>query len=217
MNAERQSPRREREDKRDRLLEASLAHIPFDGWSRRSLYAGAADLGFEPSLARRLFPRGGDDLLSHFEVWADRRMIDMSDEAALDAMRIQDRIRTLVRTRLEIMAPHREAIRRANAARLLPGNALRAGSALWRTLDLIWTLAGDRSADSSYYTKRALLGAVWTSTFLYWLDDHSPGQEESWAFLDRRVGDVMQVGRLRGRIESMAKSINRLNPLAARS
>ena len=34
-----------REDQRDRLLEAALAHVPFDGWSRRSLLAGARDLG----------------------------------------------------------------------------------------------------------------------------------------------------------------------------
>ena len=53
-----------REQQRDQLLEAALVHVPFDGWSRRSLFAGAADIGFEPSLARRLFARGGDDLLA---------------------------------------------------------------------------------------------------------------------------------------------------------
>ena len=42
-----------REDQRDRLLEAALVHVPFDGWSRRSLFAGDRDLGVEPGLARR--------------------------------------------------------------------------------------------------------------------------------------------------------------------
>ena len=63
-----------REEQRDRLLEAALMHVPFEGWSRRALFAGAADLGLEPGVARRLFPRAGDDMLAHLERWADRQM-----------------------------------------------------------------------------------------------------------------------------------------------
>ena len=81
-----------REDQRDRLLEAALVHVPFDGWSRRSLSAGARDLGVEPGLARRLFPRGGDDLLAQLERWADRQMLARVDADALAAMRIRERI-----------------------------------------------------------------------------------------------------------------------------
>ena len=62
-----------REGQRDRLLEAALVHVPFDGWSRRSLFAGAADLGLEPGVARRLFPGAGDDMLVHLERWANGR------------------------------------------------------------------------------------------------------------------------------------------------
>jgi ubiquinone biosynthesis protein COQ9 len=57
---------------------------------------------------------------------------------------------------------------------------------------------------------------VWIGTFLYWLDDRSIGQADSWAFLDRRIQDVMQIGRIRGRIESVLQGFNRFRPLAAR-
>ena len=79
-----------REEQRDRLLEAALVHVPFDGWSRRSLFAGAADLGLEPGLARRLFPRAGDDLLVHVERWADRQML--ARVGPLEGLRVRDRI-----------------------------------------------------------------------------------------------------------------------------
>ena len=79
----------------------------------------------------------------------------------------------------------------------MPGNALAATAGLWRTVDLMWSLAGDRATDASYYTKRSLLAAVWSSTFLFWLDDRSDGLEASWAFLERRIDNVMQIGRLR--------------------
>jgi ubiquinone biosynthesis protein COQ9 len=204
-----------REEQRDQLLEAALVHVPFDGWSRRSLFAGARDLGIEPGLVRRLFPRGGDDLLAQLERWADRRMLAQVEVDALAAMRIRERIGILVRARLEALAPHREAMRRAVAARLLPGNAMAGCASLWRTVDLMWSVAGDKADDYSYYTKRSLLAAVWTSTFLFWLEDRSDGMRDSWAFLDRRIGDVMQIGALRARIGDAWRRLGRLNPLAS--
>jgi ubiquinone biosynthesis protein COQ9 len=210
------SARPSREEQRDRLLEAALAHVPFDGWSRRSLVAAAADVGVDQGLARRLFPRGGDDLLAHLERWADRQMLAQIDTEELQTLRVRERIARLVRARLEVLTPHREALRRATAARFLPGNALTASASLWRTVDLMWAVAGDRANDFSYYTKRSLLAAVWSSTFLFWLDDRSDGLEATWGFLERRIDNVMQIGSLRARIEDRLKGLGRLNPLAAR-
>ena len=205
-----------REVQRDRLLEAALLHVPFDGWSRRSLLAAARDAGVEPGLARRLFPRGGDDLLAHLDRWADRRMLERIDPEALRAMRLRERIGTLVRARLEALGPHREAMRRATAARMLPGNAFTACQNLWRSADLIWATAGDQAEDYSYYTKRSLLVAVWTSTFLFWLEDQSEGFEATWAFLERRIENVMQIGSIRGRLDEAMKGVWRRNPFAVR-
>ncbi len=204
-----------REAQRDRLLQAALVHVPFDGWSWRTLRAASADLGLAPGLARRLFPQGGDDLLVHLEDWADRQMLARIDPAELASLRLRERIARLVRARLEALTPHREALRRATAARLLPGNAIAATTSLWRTVDLIWELAGDRANDASYYTKRGLLAAVWTTTFLIWLDDRSEGLEATWAFLERRLDNVLQIGKVRARIEDALKGVGRLNPFAA--
>ena len=203
-----------REEQRDRLLEAALVHIPFDGWSRRSLFAGAADLGLEPGVARRLFPRAGDDMLVHVERWADRQML--ASVGPLNDLRVRERIAKLVRTRVEALGPHREAMRRATAARLLPSNGLAACGSLWRTVDMMWSAAGDDARDASYYTKRSLLAAVWTSTFLYWLEDRSEGYAETWSFLERRIANVMQIGQLRARIDDIFKNFGRLNPMAQR-
>lgn len=202
-----------REQQKDELLDAALVHIPFEGWSRRALFQGAADIGLSADTAKRLFPRGGDDLLIHLDVWADRQLVASVDQAALDKMRVRDRIARLVKARLSLLSPHREAIRRAVAARMLPTNAVTAGTALWRSIDLIWAMAGDRTTDSSYYTKRGLLLAVWTATFFYWLEDHSVGLRDSWAFLDRRIDNVMQFGRARAQIQGLFSGLGRMNPL----
>lgn len=47
----------------------------------------------------------------------------------------------------------------------------------------------------NWYTKRALLAGVYTATELYMLTDYSPGYAETWDALDRRLRDVMALGR----------------------
>jgi ubiquinone biosynthesis protein COQ9 len=99
---------------------------------------------------------------------------------------------------------------------MLPSNGFAACGSLWRTVDLMWSAAGDDARDASYYTKRSLLAAVLTSTFLFWLDDRSEHVRDTWAFLDRRIDNVMQIGRLRARVDGFFQNFGRLNPLAHR-
>ena len=42
--------------RRDRILKAALDHVPFDGWSRKSLLAGTRDTGFDAATARAVAP-----------------------------------------------------------------------------------------------------------------------------------------------------------------
>jgi ubiquinone biosynthesis protein COQ9 len=37
-----------------------------------------------------------------------------------------------------------------------------------------------------------ILGSVYSATVLYWLGDSSPDFTNTWAFLDRRIEDVMR-------------------------
>ena len=57
--------------------------------------------------------------------------------------------------------------------------------------------------DFNFYTKRALLAAVISTTTLYWLDDTTDDGEGSWAFLDRRVADVMKIPALGARLRRL--------------
>ena len=63
----------------------------------------------------------------------------------------------------------------------------------------MWRLAGDTSTDFNHYTKRMTLGAVYASTLLVWLDDHSLDQRETAAFLDRRIDNVMEFEKVKAR------------------
>ena len=47
---------------------------------------------------------------------------------------------------------------------------------------------------TSYYTKRASLAAIYKSTELYLLQDKSPDYQDTWHFLNRRISDLESVG-----------------------
>ena len=184
---------------RDALLLRLLEQVPFDGWSKAAL-AAADPAGLE---ARRLFPGGLTDAISHFADWADRSMEAAQDGVELGAFRIRDVIALLVRSRLETLGPHKEAVRREAGWLALHGPEL-GPRLLWRSADRMWRLAGDTSSDFNHYSKRALLAGVIASTTLCWLGDGTADSAATWAFLDRRIDDVMVWGKRVGRLKNLA-------------
>lgn len=185
------------EEIKDRLLEAALAHVPFDGWSERTLRAAATDIGVDLALARALYPRGGVDLALAYHAEGDAAMMARLAEMDLTALRFRDRIATAVRTRLELA--DRELVRRGSTLFSLPQHALDGARAIWSTADKVWTALGDSSQDLNWYTKRATLSGVYGTTVLYWLGDDSPGHQATWAFLDRRIEGVMEFEKLKAK------------------
>ncbi|RKF14015.1 COQ9 family protein [Roseovarius spongiae] len=185
-------------DIRAALLDAAAAHVPFDGWSAASFDAAARDAGVAPGVARALFPRGAVDMALAWHAAGDAKMVARLEETDLSAMRFRDRIATAVRFRLEA-TPDREMVRRGVALFALPQHVADGTRAIWNTCDLIWTALGDSSDDINWYTKRATLSGVYSSTVLYWLGDDSTDHRATWGFLDRRIDDVMQFEKLKAR------------------
>ncbi len=205
-----------RELLRERVVEAALPHIAFDGWTMAALRAGAGAAGLDESEAAVLFPRGPMEAIEVHMALADRRMIE--EVSALDPAPAgaAATVRAAVRTRLEQNAPHREAIRRAAARLSLPHNAPLALRSLYRTVDAIWLLADDRSTDFSYYTKRATLAGIYAAVLQVWLNDRSEGLEATWAFLDRRLEDVARIARARARLQRCGGRLPRFRAFSPR-
>ena len=181
------------EELRQPLLEAMLNHVAFDGWSDKALAVAAEDVGITPEMAELAFPRGAIEVLELHLEEADDRLAEALDALELDKMKIRDRITVAVRTRLKQNAVHREAVKRGLATLMLPQHMALGSKALWRTADVMWRAAGDTSTDHNWYTKRATLSGVYSAVLLYWLSDESEDHCDTWAFLDRRIENVMSI------------------------
>ena len=197
------------EQKRERLLETALGHVPFDGWTDTSLRRAAADLGLSNAEVLDAFPGGAIEALDLFMAQADRRMLADLEAADVKSLKVRERVLLAVRSRLERVQPHREAVRRGLAALALPQNTPLALKSLYRTVDAVWYGIGDTSTDWNFYSKRAILAGVYGATLLYWLDDRSEGQARTWDFLARRIDDAIAVPRALGqRVDRLRKLLS---------
>ncbi len=177
--------------RRDLAL-ATGEHAVFDGWGRKAVEAAASQLGIDRAKALLAMPKERAALIDLYIQAVDRALEERLPQAELATLKIRQRIRTLVWTRLEIMGPAREAMRGALAILAMPQNLPLGARIGWRSADTMWRLAGDTATDFNHYTKRMTLGAVYGSTLLVWLDDQSEGWAETSAFLDRRIDAVMR-------------------------
>ena len=193
------------DDVRGRVLAAALPHVAFDGWSDRTLADAMEDAGVDPDQARLAFPRGGVDLAAAFHRAMDQELAARAAAEDISALRYSEKVAHLIALRLHLIAPYREAVRRAAALFALPTNAPEGARLVWETADTIWTALGDTSDDINWYTKRMTLSAVWSSVLLYWLGDTSEDMGPTRAFIDRRIENVMQFEK--------AKSAIRATPL----
>lgn len=180
------------------LLEAALTHVPFDGWSEATLREAIRDTGIDSTIARAVCPRGAVDLAIAFHVQGDEKMLERIAETDMSGLKFRDQVATAVRLRLDSIED-KEVVRRGATLFALPIYAADGAKLIWGTSDKIWTALGDTSTDYNWYTKRATLSGVYSSTALYWLGDNSPDHAATWEFLDRRIGDVMQIEKMKAK------------------
>ena len=185
-----------RSDDRDAAIDLLLPLVEERGWTMAALRLAAGDN------ADLLFPCGPVELVETYIDLADRRMAAAA-ATSMTGQRLHQKVRTLIAIRFEQAAHHKAAVRRAFGVLSQPGHLAAVTRCTARTVDAIWHAAGDTSADFSWYTKRAILASVYSSTLLFWLSDHADG-EATLAFLDRRLAGVAKIGKLRRRFQKAA-------------
>ncbi len=200
-------------DTRDKILDAALPAIVFDGWTMTVLETAAKNAGLTAFDVKRVFPGGMMDALGHFSARADAAMVEaLRSDYSLSTMKIRERIATAVLVRLRQQTPHREAVRRAMAIYAMPWNKMAELKMIYATVDAMWREAGDTATDYNFYTKRLLLSKVYLTSLRVWLDDTSPNLLTTEAFLRRRIDDVMQIEKLKAKAKGALANLESFLP-----
>ncbi len=193
------------------------AHAVFDGWGEKALAMAAAELGVPAERARLCFPGGAAEMIDGWFDAIDLAMARAYPLERISKLKIRERIRDLVLYRIEVINPHKEALRRALAILAHPSQGLTGPRLAWRAADRMWRIAGDTSTDFNHYSKRTILAGLYSATMLVFLDDGSEGLATTRGFLDRRIDDVMRFEKFkagwrggRERLPSLSRFLGRL-------
>ncbi|MEY2883584.1 MAG: hypothetical protein RL490_1308 [Pseudomonadota bacterium] len=186
-------------DLRPRLVAAMLPNVPFDGWSAEARDLAADAEGVDRDIAALALPDAAT-MVDAFTARADAMMAEAMQAAGAGTMKVRDRIRLALTTRFDQAAADREAVRRAIAVLAQPQHAALAARTLWRTADAMWRAAGDTATDFNHYSKRTILGGVYSASLLYWLDDDSDDAAATRAFIDRRIDGIMRFEKTKAKL-----------------
>ena len=191
---------------RDTITKAALDNAAFDGWSWDVVLQSAAEQDISTNQVAAVFPQRLLSVSMHVADLADRWMFETLKATDPEDHRIRDRICLAVLARYEALNPYKDAMSYIATYWSLPGRQSKAAKTLWRTADRIWDWAGDTATDYNRYTKRGLLSGILGATTLCWLSDNSEDMEDTKAFLDRRIDNVMVVGGTLGKVLGRFKS-----------
>ena len=182
------------------LASALADAAAFDGWTPLAVRNAAAASSVNPDTAQYAFAGGAMAMIEAWVHGVDAAMAAALPSEQLAALKIRERIRTLVQFRLDAIVHQKEALRRALAIMAMPQNVVRALQLGWHSADAMWRLAGDTSTDYNHYTKRLTLGSIYAATLAVYVDDTSLDHEQTKSFLERRIEGIMKFEKAKARL-----------------
>jgi len=176
-------------------LENGLKEVSKYGWTIQALALAAEKEGL-PRTAHGLVKDGPVELIHYFVSKMNKEMVTKLEKIDLESLNVRDRIKTIIKIRLELLIPLIHTWSQALGILAIPTNIPGSLHSLAILLDEICYQAGDRSTDFDWYTKRATIAGIYTSTELYMLSDNSADFVDTWKFLDRRIEDVIKLSKI---------------------
>ncbi|KAF2195412.1 ubiquinone biosynthesis protein COQ9 [Zopfia rhizophila CBS 207.26] len=185
------------------ILASAITHVPSYGFTSTALKLGAGDAGYL-DVSTNLLPRGVFDLVNYHLIMQRLALKDnvqfpsASEQGTAKKLGIGAKVRTLTLARLRANEPIIHRWQEALAIMAQPSYVPTSLAELARLADEIWFLAGDTSVDTSWYTKRASLSAIYSATEIFMTQDTSKDFTETEQFLDARLEDVTRIGGFLG-------------------
>ena len=106
-------------------------------------------------------------------------------------LKTRDKIKTIMELKFDSNAYLKDALPEMLKFLLRPGNIFMSIKMLHQNSDFIWKLAGDKSNDFNYYSKRGLLSMVYLATLIYWLNDKSNKGIGTKNFISKSVDGIV--------------------------
>jgi len=188
---------------RKKILKDIKALVIKDGWNDQLFFNYAKISKFSNEEINALFPEGYKTLIDMYLEEINLKMTKNSKKINLIRLRTHERVRELVKLRLNIMLKEKILVKKTFIHLLLPFNHKIAYKNLYRTVDQIWFLAGDNSTDFNFYSKRIILATIYTSTISHFINNNN--FIETINFLEKNLKKVSLIPKLKNKTKNFSE------------
>ena len=196
---------------REKIIAAFLALLADTPFERVALAEVAGAAGVSLAQLRDEFTSALAILAAHIKA-TDRAVLaaDVSDMAEEPE---RERLFDVLMRRLEILAPHREAVRSLlRSARRDPPLALALNALAVRSQHWMLTAAGIGASGPRGMVRAQGLAMLFASVLRTWVDDDDPGHARTMAALDRALGRGQRLLGLMEDVCAIPARLSRLRP-----
>ena len=184
--------------KQEKLAKLFIQEVPKFGWSRETLLQSAKKQRISTSVLAKLFPSFEYDVLKFIIAQNNIQVEKNYNSFNNSRLKTRDKIKTILELKFDSNEYLKKSLPEMLKFLLRPGNLLMSIKMLHENSDFIWNLAGDKSNDFSFYSKRGLLSMVYLATLIYWLNDKSTKGIGTKNFISKSVDGIVDgVSRLK--------------------
>ena len=177
--------------KQDKLANLFIQEVPKFGWSRETLLHCAKKQKLSTPNLALMFPSFEYDVLKYL-IAQNNSLVEKNYNSFNNSrLKTRDKIKTIMELKFDSNAYLKDALPEMLKFLLRPGNIFMSIKMLHQNSDFIWKLAGDKSNDFNYYSKRGLLSMVYLATLIYWLKDKSNKGIGTKNFISKSVDGIV--------------------------
>ncbi|WP_341787634.1 COQ9 family protein [Rickettsia endosymbiont of Cantharis rufa] len=169
------------------FVQSLLELLPFNEWNSKLLEEVEETCGFAKGYALIVFPEGLSEIIEFFESYLDNILLENLVKIEEPA-KMREKISLVVKIRVKTVLP----IIHSKNATYFALNPMQGTEVAFRSCDVIWRYAGDKSLDFNYYTKRGLLLSVYVSSILFYIQDESDNYIETDKFIETSVENIVK-------------------------
>ena len=177
-----------------------LDQVPNLGWTWNAFHEGAKTAKKAKNSNKKelqdLFDNKISTIITTFNDKLDEDMYVIFNAENNKNLGVTQTVKALVLSRLRASENYKGIIKTSLFFMAQPGNAYDALNQLMKTSNKIWEIAGDTSRGRNFYSKRLILAGVYSSTLAYWLAKETRSIDGSEHFLDKRLDDVKNIGKI---------------------
>ena len=153
-------------------------------------------------LLNNSFPKGYESLNKELNSLINS-MIDKSKKPNnFKNLRLNEKIKYFVTKRLKLTDEifDLKKLAKINLRSRSPNNSLKI---LFNISDEIWFLAGDKSLDFNFYSKRFILMNIYLNSFLYLISQKNTDYNSLENFVEKQIKAVLTFGKLKSKFKSL--------------